>query len=98
MICSCRYCTAPFEHEVCGTERDTEQLEADLDFVIKERDEALAEIERLRKTANTAPEPSRLEIAARSMQAFISSGAFVIDIPEQALAYADALILRANYK
>jgi hypothetical protein len=85
-----------------------------LEDAIKERDswrdeakrleiklsDAIRQLERAKEVrrANTTPEPSRLEIAARIMQAFISSGAFVIDIPEQSLAYADALILRANYK
>jgi len=44
----------------------------------------------------TRPEPSRLEIAAMAMQAFISRSGFIMDIPNNALAYADALIKAAK--
>jgi hypothetical protein len=74
----------------------------------KERDEALALTQELKKElnyalaelhqarANARPEPSRLEIAAIAMQAFISSSGFIIDIPKVSLEYADALIAAAR--
>jgi len=50
---------------------------------------------RLRRVT-TRPEPSRLEIAAMAMQGFIQSSGFIIDVPNNALAYADALIAAAK--
>ena len=55
--------------------------------LIKQRDEAIA---------SARQEPSRLEIAAMAMQAFIGSSAFIIDIPRNSLEYADALIAAAK--
>jgi hypothetical protein len=55
-----------------------------------DRIEEQAEIER------TRPKPSRLEIAAMAMQAFIGTSAFIMDIPKHSLEYADALIVAAK--
>jgi DNA repair exonuclease SbcCD ATPase subunit len=82
-----------------------------IDAVIKERDEARAEVERLKQALHdarlensgqaaqlerTRPAPSRLEIAAMAMQAFIGTSAFIMDIPKHSLEYADALIAASN--
>jgi chromosome segregation ATPase len=82
----------------------------------KERDQARAEVERLKATVEdlnhvienqrdraivnqqltTRPEMSRLEIAAMAMQGFIGSSAFIMDVPNKSLEYADALIAAAK--
>jgi hypothetical protein len=48
------------------------------------------------KRAAILPEPSRLEIAAMAMQAFIGTSAFIMDIPKHSLEYADTLIAAAK--
>jgi len=84
---------------------------ADLAVAIEQRDEARADVERLKaelhdtidsyklnnlQPKTTRPEPSRLEIAAMAMQGFITSSGFIIDLPKNSLEYADALIAAAK--
>lgn len=67
-------------------QRANQNTLADLAVAIERRDEAIA---------GARQEPSRLEIAAMAMQAFIGSSAF-INIARNSLDYADALIAAAK--
>jgi hypothetical protein len=79
--------------------------------ILAEREQLRAEVERLKvelhdtiesyklnnlQPKTIRPEPSRLEIAAMAMQAFIGTSAFIMDIPKHSLEYADALIAAAK--
>jgi hypothetical protein len=54
--------------------------------------EAEAEVPTVKDRLTVRPEPSRLEIAAMAMQGMLASGDLIIDIPNTAKKYADALI------
>jgi len=88
---------------------EMERLKTELSESIRERNKTVADLINQRDEAlknqqpttvaqqlTTRPEPSRLEIAALAMQGFITSSGFVIDIPKNALEYADKLIAAAK--
>jgi uncharacterized small protein (DUF1192 family) len=87
-------------------QRANQNTLADLAVAIEQRDEARAEVERLKaelaakstvkESLSVRPDPSRLDIAAMAMQGFITSSGFIIDLPKNSLEYADALIAAAS--
>jgi hypothetical protein len=94
-------------HAAADRLEELQRLQTDRDLMIlvgrryarvveKERDEARAEVERLKADKQTRPEPSRLEIAAMVMQGFIADGNWNIIIAARSLEYADALIAAAK--
>lgn len=81
------------QRELTESIRERNKTVADL---VKQRDEVMAYNRFTQQITATLPEPSRLEIAAMAMQAFISTSGFIINIPKVSLEYADALIAAAK--
>jgi hypothetical protein len=86
------------ERELTETIRERYKTVAEL---IKQRDEANAEVQRLNQQLANAPqvrpEPSRLEIAAMAMQGKLADGGYEAPrLASAALRYADALIAAAK--
>jgi len=102
----------PHDYGILKMERDEARarlttFEPTIRNLTKERNEARAEVERLKtelhdtidsyklnnlQPKTTRPEPSRLEIAAMAMQGMLASGNAIMDIPNTACEYADTLI------
>lgn len=78
------------QFELDEARAEVEQLKQALHDARQENSGQAAQIERTRS------EPSRLEIASLAMQGMLASGNAILDIPEVAWKFSDALIAHAK--